>query len=477
LYKISLVDLFPFIFYDNDRFTNSRSSTRKREAKLRLSAPEDIIFSSSQTPSSFNQKINKVCQRIDQLESESLELLFSLIRFNTADPPAGNCGPAQSWLADYLKTKVSGSIGIDMFYDFPSDPHLVATLDSKSRNGRSIIFNGHIDVAEVRKDEAWTFGPFNPVLKGGLVFGRGSADMKAGLVSMITAVRAVKDCGLELGGEVIFESVCGEEAGEAGTKTCIEKGYKADFAVVAEPTNFRIQGQGGVITGWLVIKSNQTFHDGMRRMMIHAGGGVEGASAIEKMIKLIGSLQELERHWAVMKAHPKMPPGSTTINPSVIHGGRNPAFVADECRLWLTVHMLPGETYLDITREVEEYIGNIAKADPWLRKNPPQFIWGGKSMFRGTGEIFPAVDINEDNPAIKSLAMAHKSVLGSGCEFSIMPSVTDAGWFANAGIPCAIYGPGDLSQAHAIDEYVSCEDIQKASKVFATLLLLWCGWS
>lgn len=85
-------------------------------------------------------------------------------------------------------------------------------------------------------------------------------------------------------------------------------------------------GQGGVITGWITIQSEETIHDGARSHIIHAGGGRHGASAIEKMVKIIQALQELERHWAVTKSYPSMPPGANTINPAVIEGGRHPGF-------------------------------------------------------------------------------------------------------------------------------------------------------
>ncbi|WP_374701227.1 hypothetical protein [Thalassobacillus sp. C254] len=87
------------------------------------------------------------------------------------------------------------------------------------------------------------------------------------------------------------------------------------MAVVVDTSDLHIQGQGGVITGWVTIKSPQTYHDATRRNMIHAGGGLYAASAIEKMTKIIQGLQELERHWAVTKSYPGFPPGMTTINP------------------------------------------------------------------------------------------------------------------------------------------------------------------
>ncbi len=82
---------------------------------------------------------------------------------------------------------------------------------------------------------------------------------------------------------------------------------------------------------------------------------------------------ELERHWAVMKTYEGYPSGTTTINPAVIEGGRHAAFIADECRLWITVHFYPNETHEQIIKEIEEYIGKAAAADPWYKENPPQF--------------------------------------------------------------------------------------------------------
>jgi len=416
-----------------------------------------------------------VNEGIDSLETECRDLLSKLVSFNTTDPPAGNCAEAQSWLQGYLSSKV-GTSSTELFEDFPDDPHLVALFESRSKNGRSIIFNGHIDVAEVRVDEKWRFGPFNPTFENGNFYGRGSTDMKGGIAAMVTALRAIRTSGVQLGGDVIFESVAGEEAGEAGTKSCIDRGYRADYAVISEPTNFKIQGQGGVITCWLTVKSNTTFHDGTRRRMIHAGGGLYGASAIEKMAKLLAAVQDLERYWAVMKSDPRMPPGSTTINPSYIQGGRHPAFIADECKLWLTVHMLPGETYTSVQKEIESCLLALCESDPWLKDNPVEFSWGGKSMFRGKGEIFPSAEISDDSMQTLSLKRAHESVFGSSPEpVSIMPSVTDAGWFAEAGIPLAIYGPGDLAYAHSINEYIRWQDVMDAAKVYAHLLLDWCG--
>jgi len=362
----------------------------------------------------------------------------------------------------------------ELFDVFPGEPDVVGVIKGTG-GGRSIILNGHIDVAEVRPDEKWETDPFNPVIKRGRIYGRGTCDMKGALAACVTAVRAIRNSDITLRGDITLESVIGEEAGEPGTLKCLERGYKADFALIPEPTEFNIGGQGGVITGWITIKSPQTIHDGARRLCIHAGGGLEGASAIEKMMKIIGGLQDLERHWAVVKSHPLVPPGTTTINPAVIEGGRHPAFMADECKLWVTIHFLPSESHEDVAQEVEEFVLKLAQADPWLRKNPPSFKWGGSSLVRDRGEVFPPADIDPNHPAVKAVAKAHKAITGLEPKVICWPSVSDAGWLARAGIPIAIYGPGSLKQAHAVDEYIELADLMTACKCIALTLADWCG--
>ncbi len=213
--------------------------------------------------------------------------------------------------------------------------------------------------------------------------------------------------------------------------SCVERGYAADFAIVPEPTGLTISGQGGVITGWIEIQVPETLHDGMRARTIHAGGGVRGANAIEKMVKLIGGLQELERDWAVTKRYPGFAPGSTTINPAVIEGGRHPAFMADRCALWVTVHFYPDETWQQVTDEIEDHLLRVAAADLWLRDHPPTFRWGGRSMIEDRGEIFPASSIERDHPAAETLA-THSSERARNrrLNFAMWPSVSDAGWLA-----------------------------------------------
>jgi acetylornithine deacetylase len=166
----------------------------------------------------------------------------------------------------------------------------------------------------------------------------------------------------------------------------------------------------------------------------------------------------------------------TTINPAVIKGGRHPAFIADECRLWCTIHMLPSESYEDVIREVEDHIGRVAASDFWLRKHPPTFKWGGKSLIKEKGEIFPPFETDPNHPGVRLLSEAFERVTGSKAKLSSTPTVGDGGWFGRAGIPCVYFGPGgSLSQAHSVNEFVDFAEVVKTTKILALFLLDWCG--
>lgn len=409
---------------------------------------------------------------IGEHRAELVGRVRDLVAFPTVSPPGRNTAVAQTYLADWLR---SLGCAVDQFEVFPGDPDLVGRWPGRGGvEAPSLLFNGHIDVAEIA-DEGWVSGPFAATERAGRLYGRGVCDMKGGLAAAIFALEAIRACGGRTRGEVLVESVIGEESGEWGTVACIERGYRADLAIVPEPTGLRPCGQGGVITGWITIQSPQTLHDGVRARTIHAGGGLVGANAIEKMAKLIAALNDLERHWAVTKSYPGFAPGATTLNPAVIEGGRHPAFMADRCALWLTVHFYPDETWEGVTAEIEDHLLRAAAADLWLRDHPPTFRWGGRSMIEDRGEIFPAVPAPVGAPGCAALLDAHAAVCGVAPEAAMWPSVSDAGWLARAGIPTIIYGPGELEEAHTTNESVAIDDLVDAARIYARLIAAWCG--
>ena len=114
-------------------------------------------------------------------------------------------------------------------------------------SGKSLILNGHIDVVPVGAESLWTQHPFTPRREGDRLYGRGSADMKAGLVACITAMQALKNLGYEPAAEVIMQSVVEEECTGNGALACLVEGYIADAALIPEPLNGIMSAQMGVM--------------------------------------------------------------------------------------------------------------------------------------------------------------------------------------------------------------------------------------
>lgn len=415
-------------------------------------------------------------RQLDRFLTDHAEALFALterlISFETPSPPGRNTESIQRFLGGLLR---GWGADVQTLTLYPGDVEVVARFRGRG-GGRSLLINGHVDVASTAPGEAWSHPPYAPVRRDGRIYGRGACDMKGGIAAALTAVQTVLATSGRLRGDLIVHLVTGEEMGEGGTLLALDRTPPVEFALVPEPTAGEISlGQGGVVTGWITIQSPETHHDAVRRRMIHAGGGVDGASAIEKMMKVVQALQELERHWAVMKSHPGFPLGTTTLNPAAIEGGRHPAFVADRCALWITVHFYPGETADAITAEIERTVRAAAAADPWLRHHPPTFRWGGRSMIEDRGEVFPAFETDPHHPGVGLVERAHSEVYGVAAVSRMSPSVCDAGWLAARGIPSVVYGPGRWEQAHAIDESVALDDLLACARVYARVIDAWCG--
>lgn len=404
------------------------------------------------------------------MNQRQFEILNMLVEFNTESPPGRNTDPLQNEI-ELLLRDLGFSIQREHLYD--NDSIIVATLKGEDPEAPKLILNGHVDVASVDDDQYWQYPPFKLTEVDGWLYGRGVSDMKGGMSSLFYVLERLNQEGHRPKGDIIVQSVVGEEVGEAGTKRACEIGPRGDLALVLDTSENQALGQGGVITGWIIVKSKNTIHDGARSQMIHAGGGLFGASAIEKMTKVIQALNELESHWAVMKKSPGMPPGANTINPAVIEGGRHPAFIANECRLWITVHYLPNERYEDVVEEIEDYLNRVAEADVWMRENPLEFEWGGASMIEDKGEIFPSFTVPIEHLGFKQLEDAHQHVHGSALRHGMSTTVTDGGWIAHFDIPTILYGPGSLEEAHSVDEKVEKRELEQYSEVLYEFLKHW----
>jgi len=403
-------------------------------------------------------------------QEELHEILKTLIRFRTPNPPGGNEKEAQAWVADRLKKL---GFEVDVFDVLPGRPNVVGMLRGTG-DGKSVILNGHIDVCEDRLNERWSRDPYDPYVEAGALIGKGSSDMKGALAAFLFVLEWVRRKGHKFKGDVIFESVIGEERGEPGTRRSLEKGYRADFAIVGEPAKGakELYAAVGITNGRITLESPYTLHLQERRYFIHAGGGREGANCIEKMaLIIIPALNDLERHWGVFKKHPLMPAGQSMLNVFNFIGGGNTFLIPDKCVIDFTVYYLPGEEKKSVQKEVEDKISRVSQGDEWLRKYPPIIEWDPEP----DAYQFLPFELNINEPGVQTLMKSYRKATGNNLSIGGRGAIVDSGWFSSAGIPVVTFGPGDAFWAHRIDERVELAALSTYCQTLAIFLCEWCG--
>lgn len=343
--------------------------------------------------------------------------------------------------------------------NFSGNPNVVAVL-SGSGGGKSIILNGHIDVVPEGNLNDWENEPFSGFVKDGRLYGRGSTDMKGGTASLLLALEAIISCGIPLKGDVIFQSVIEEESGGAGTLAAVLRGYKADGAIIPEPTNMKIfPKQQGSIWFRITVKGKAA----------HGGTRYEGVNAIKKGMMVIEALGELEkkRNKRVRDPLYKNIPIPIPINIGKIQSGEWPSSVPDHCIIEGRMGVSPGEAYSEAQKEMEAELTRLAENDDWFSIHPPQLRWfGGRWL---------SSDIRLDHPLMKVLIEVYEEVMNNKPIIEASPWGTDGGILSNVGgVPVVIFGPGTTKVAHDANEYVELEAVFRMAEIIALAILRWC---
>ncbi len=370
----------------------------------------------------------------------------------------------QDCIAEHLRGL---GMAIDRFEALPGRDDVVGILSGAS-DGPSLILNGHVDVVPAGDPALWPCDPWSGEVSGGKIWGRGACDMKGGLAAAIGALSALGDVGVRLAGDVVVQAVVDEESGGPGTRVAVKR-HRADAAIVLEPTAGSIMPVEGGLEWLRVVVAGRSGHSALRYRSVHAGGRGVAVNAIEKAVKVLNGVQELERYWGNVKVHPLLPKGITTINPGLIEGG-SPALstMADRCILGLSLKYLPGEQLDEVKREFEDHIRAVAQTDAWLREHPPTVEWGV------SGVSFPPSEISTNHPLATVVANAYRSIRGEPT-WAGFEAVSDLAWLAEAGVPALLHGPGDPAQAHTSAEYVEIDDLVATTSIVALAIAGWCG--
>ncbi|MEY2845887.1 MAG: hypothetical protein RL076_1433 [Chloroflexota bacterium] len=342
----------------------------------------------------------------------------------------------------------------------PTGLGVVGTL-GHDNGGRSLIFNGHIDVVPEGDHANWHHHPWHAQIVDGRMYGRGALDMKGGLVAALWAARAIQRAGIQLNGRLHVQSVIGEEDGGCGTLASIVRGYRADAVIIPEPTRMAIApAQAGAHNVRITVPG----------LSAHGCYREEGVSAVEKYMLVHHALIALEAERNARMRHPlfanyRLP---YPLSIGTVHAGNWPSSVPEllvaEGRYGIGI----GEDSQVARRELEDAIARVAAADPWLRDHPPLVEWWG-------GTFEPAeTDVN--HAIVSTLAGAHAD-LGGTVTYEGMPYGADMRLFVIHGeMPTVMYGPGDVRLAHKPDEYVPVSDLVQVAQALALTALRFIGY-
>ena len=343
--------------------------------------------------------------------------------------------------------------------DYDNAWNVVGSWRPDNPTGRSLILNGHIDVVPTGPAELWSKPPFSPHVHDGWLYGRGSGDMKAGLGAAVYALDALRRAGFRPAADVHLQSVVEEECTGNGALACVARGYKAEVALIPEPSeNSLDMAQLGVM--WFQVK--------VLGRPAHAAVAGKGANAIEACFPLVQALHGLEALWNADR-HPLWHAHEHPINfvLSGIHGGDWTSSVPAWCTFDMRIAFWPGMQLEAVREAVEATIREAALEHPFLSNHPPEVVYHG---FQAEGYVLSG---GEDAQAL--LGASHLEVTGHELPTRAITATTDARFFGlYADIPALVYGP-HAEHYHGFDERVNLESTRQLTRSLTLFIADWCG--
>lgn len=340
-------------------------------------------------------------------------------------------------------------------------PIVVGIHRPREEKGRSLILQAHVDVVPPGPIDMWTHPPFEPVVEGDWLFGRGGADMKAGHVANIFALDALRRIGLQPAGTVYIQSVVEEESTGNGALMTHLRGYRADAVLIPEPEDEKlVRANVGVI--WFEIE--------VRGMPVHVREMGSGANAIDAAYRIVGELRKLEEEWNEQKVgreHFENEDHPINLNIGRIEGGDWASSVPAWCRLACRVSIYPGQSAEACARIIKDRVAAFARTDRFLSNLPPVVTFNG---FHSEGYV---LEPGSDAEAV--LGRAHQSATGRKLETFMTAGYLDTRVYALYDrVPALCYGPYSRN-IHGFDECVSLSSVKRITGAIALFVAEWCG--
>ena len=387
---------------------------------------------------------------------ELLKLTQDLIRIPSHTVYENREKEVAAYIADILERE-----GIEYCFQSADGDrcNVLATIRGNG-TGKSLMLNGHMDTVPV----AGMDDPFNPVIVDGNMYGRGSSDMKSGLAAMLYAVLTVHRMKVPLNGDLVLAGVIDEEAAKStGSRVIAEKGPITDYAIIGEPSS---------LYPIIAHKGIDYFQIDFHGKAAHSSCPENGANAIYAAADFISAVKAVLIPEFDNLSHPYL--GKPTINVGLMCGSAeiNKPFllqqsetfagvVPDEASVFIDVRWIPGQSIPQIQSQLQ------ALADSILPKNP-----GISAEVNYIPLPRPAMEISPEEALPQAILESISQVSPETAEFKGLSGFMDSGiLYGVAGILSMVFGPGDLSVAHGINEKVEVEQIIKAAQIYTKTAL------
>ncbi len=434
----------------------------------------------------------EVVAEIAAREDDLVALVSTLVGFDTTARGVDDPARQEVELQEYLRDRLA-AVGaeVELFepdpdtlaghplyppgLGFSGRPQLVARLPGAG-GGRSLLFNGHIDVVSAEPLDRWTSDPFRAEVRDGKLYGRGSCDMKGGIGCMTLAAEVLAKRGILLG-DLVVTTNTDEESSGAGGLALVLHGVEADAGIVTEPTGFDIWVACRGTSYGLVTVPGRPGHAELAQPDWREGGAV---NAIEKAQFVLAAIRELRERWNARTdlRHARL--SAPDVLPTMISAGEWAVTYPADCRITISVLYLPVQTDgdgwgLEVEQEVTDWIvQRAAAADPWLAANPPHVDWWPNRVM--------SMEIPEEEPIV-GISLGATADVGQAGRLSGLDSWYDGATLTRlSGTPSIGYGPPGIdsngqSTAHAIDEHVPVDGLVACTQGLAVAAMRFCGVS
>jgi len=371
--------------------------------------------------------------------SQSTRLLRELIALPSVNPaflPPGDPHAGEGRVAEFLvATAAAAGLTVELQQVATNRSNLLARLTPPGKVRQRILLAPHLDTVGGDLERI-----FKPRVGHGRLYGRGACDTKGSVAAMMSAL-------LKLAGssrrpretEIVFAGLVDEENGQGGSRALAAKGFKADLAIVGEPTRLKVvTAHKGDL--WLQLET--------RGLAAHGSRPELGRNAVHEMARIVDVFQTdyaatLRRRHHRLLGHP-------TVNVGTIAGGSQPNIVPDRCRISIDRRTIPGETESGVRREIREL----------LRRRR---LRAGLLNIRGAP--CPPLETNVRLPWVRGFLSSVRQSSPVGVDY-----FCDAAVLAGGGIPSLVFGPGDIAQAHTADEWISLAQLEEGTRLLFRFL-------